>query len=79
MSADMNSHVPPERLWTRGFFGLIGSQFAGAFNDNLLKGALLVLCCAPAAGLAWTPQHNGFTRRTAAELYAEIRELADAA
>ena len=28
-----------------------------------------------ARDFAWTPTHNGFPRRTAAELYAEIREL----
>ena len=34
-------------IWTRGYTGLMISQFAGAVNDNLLKGALLVLVVAP--------------------------------
>lgn len=52
MSSDMKTPAlsAPSRLWTRGFFGLIGSQFAGAFNDNLLKGVLLVLV---ATGNQW--------------------------
>jgi len=37
----------PTRLWTRGYTGLMISQFAGATNDNLLKGALLILVVAP--------------------------------
>ena len=37
----------PTRLWTRGYTGLMISQFAGAVNDNLLKGALLILVVAP--------------------------------
>ena len=37
----------PTRLWTRGFTGLMISQIAGAMNDNLLKGALLILVVAP--------------------------------
>ena len=40
MTADFNR---PTGLWTRGFIGLILTQFAGAFNDNMLKGVLLVL------------------------------------
>ena len=43
-----SSYVPePGRVWTRGYTGLMVSQFAGAVNDNLLKGALLVLVVAP--------------------------------
>ena len=38
-------------------------------------GAAALLPRAPARALAWTPQHAAFPRRTAAELYAEIREL----
>ena len=33
----------PQGLWTRGLIGLLLTQFAGAFNDNMLKGVLLVL------------------------------------
>lgn len=43
MPDDMKSQPPLDQLWTRGFIGLIVSQFAGAFNDNLLKGILLLL------------------------------------
>ena len=51
----------PSRLWTRGYTGLMLSQAAGAINDNLLKGALLILVVAPnawagelgAAGTGW--------------------------
>ena len=43
-----SSYVPePGRVWTRGYTGLMISQFAGAVNDNLLKGALLVLVVSP--------------------------------
>ena len=38
-------------------------------------GGAALLPRAPARALAWTPQHAAFPRRTAAELYAEIREL----
>lgn len=42
----------PSRLWTRGYTGLMLSQSAGAINDNLLKGALLILVVAPNAWAA---------------------------
>jgi MFS family permease len=51
MPDDMKSQPPLDQLWTRGFIGLIVSQFAGAFNDNLLKGILLVLV---AIGNEWS-------------------------
>lgn len=41
------SSYEPGSVWTRGYTGLMISQFAGAVNDNLLKGALLVLVVAP--------------------------------
>ena len=43
MATELNTLPPTSQLWTRGFIGLIVSQFAGAFNDNLLKGILLLL------------------------------------
>ena len=49
---------------------------AAALRRPLLAAPLrCLLPRAPARALAWTPQHAAFPRRTAAELYAEIREL----
>ena len=36
----MNSPSPPSD-WKRGFWSLMGTQFQGAFSDNLLKVAAL--------------------------------------
>ena len=55
MTADFNR---PTGLWTRGFIGLILTQFAGAFNDNMLKGVLLVLV---AVGNDWDGVPSGGT------------------
>ena len=35
-------HTAPQKLWGRGFAGLMVTQIAGAANDNLLKAILMV-------------------------------------
>jgi hypothetical protein len=44
-----------------------------ALSRNLVRGSTMAL--PPKRKLAWTPASLAFPRRTATELYAEIREV----
>ena len=47
MSADENIATPePRQKWQRGFWGLIATQFQGAFNENGLKNLVIFLILA---------------------------------
>ena len=41
----MNSPSPPSD-WKRGFWSLMGTQFQGAFSDNLLKQLVIFIVMA---------------------------------
>src|SRR5256885_6201079 len=47
MAADENPSIPaPEKKWRLGFWGLIATQFQGAFNENALKFLVIYLILA---------------------------------
>jgi len=40
MSSSDSDNPEPDRIWNRGFIALMLIQFAGAINDNILRGAI---------------------------------------
>ena len=40
MSPSVSDNTEPDRIWNRGFIALMLIQFAGAINDNILRGAI---------------------------------------